>query len=290
MRALRSLLAPLCSSLAVGAVVGCVLEFRPALSCGDGYVDARAGEECEPGVESSWEGACDGKGGTPSGPEICDPVTCTLDQEHCELCGNGIRDPGEECDGAVPEEVVCDLGAAKCTARCKLDRSECEACGDEKLDAHEECEWSLSGDFKTPIACTSLPTVSGTVKYGGGAVTYCKQDCKWDRKPCSFCGNGRLDSGEIQGPNNEPVTVEREVCDSDKVDLAALHELCAKPCGGIYDAQCFFVCDDCIGLRLAPRGDDPGCCIDSEKGIETGGDDETGGEDETGGVKLEECL
>lgn len=66
-------------------------------SCGNGSVDA--GEQCDGMDLQGFD--CTTLGLAP-GVLACDPVTCTFDVAGCGMgpgCGNGVVDPGEQCDG-----------------------------------------------------------------------------------------------------------------------------------------------------------------------------------------------
>lgn len=74
-------------------------------------------------------------------------VACSDDDG--DRCGDGIRQPGEECDGYdIPTD--CDYegfmgGTIGCTASCTIDVSMCHNCGDGIKDADEECDASDFG-------------------------------------------------------------------------------------------------------------------------------------------------
>ena len=132
----------------VGSISACVLELDAEIACGDGFVDRRpgAGEECDPGDDESFLGACEN-----GNDARCDPATCELDRSVCVLgCGNGIIEPGlgEECELDI-DDLVSGYGKA-CTQiddfgpgdywggvvrgcseiDCKFDRIDCHWCGD----------------------------------------------------------------------------------------------------------------------------------------------------------------
>jgi len=84
-------------------------------ACDDG--NATAGDGCSSNcsVEAGWE--CVGQ------PSVC-----------VELCGNTVRDTGEQCDGADLGGQTCDSlgqgyvgGTLSCTASCTYDTSSCTA-------------------------------------------------------------------------------------------------------------------------------------------------------------------
>jgi hypothetical protein len=129
----------------VGTLCACVLELDAEIACGDGYVHAEAGEECDPGDEQSYIGACENER-----QGRCDPVTCQIDYSGCfSPCGNGVIEPerGEECEADIDDfaasghgkpcvEIDADGptryagGVVRGCTGCKYDRSDCHWCGD----------------------------------------------------------------------------------------------------------------------------------------------------------------
>ncbi|MCK6546169.1 hypothetical protein L6R52_09895 [Myxococcota bacterium] len=92
------------------------------------------GEECDQGTLPNG-GACVGLvDGTIGGALACS-ASRQLDLSGCTFtlpsCGNGVRDPGEACDGAALGTTCLDGGYSGgtlgCHANCTLDRSACAA-------------------------------------------------------------------------------------------------------------------------------------------------------------------
>jgi hypothetical protein len=124
-------------------------------------------------------------GGTPTAPP-----------EH--VCGDGVLDPGEECDGAPCADGRDCLQGCTCDA---LNR-----CGNGVLDPGEECDGAPCADGRDCLAgCVCPPSAlcgNGTVDPGeqcdGADDRLCPGDCQDDcRCPGRvLCGNGVLDPGE----------------------------------------------------------------------------------------------
>ena len=114
---------------------------------------------------------------------------CQLDKGECTLpppgeepeCGNGVKEPGEGCDGDDVGDLTCeDLGLAGelgCGQSCNLDLSGCysvgepgkgENCGNGRLDPFESCDGGV-GD----LTCESLGFASGELSCD---PTYCFLD------------------------------------------------------------------------------------------------------------------
>lgn len=109
--------------------------------CGDGTIDAVAGEECE---GDSIGTAC-----PTSGEVLC--VECKFDFSHCDKCGNGVVDDGEECDpeagGGIAIPTFCKTlkspytdqpyssgSTISCLEDCTFDRTECGYCNNGELE------------------------------------------------------------------------------------------------------------------------------------------------------------
>jgi hypothetical protein len=134
----------------------CVAE--PACLCGDGVCDEAAGEMtncpldcamgCGDGVCAMNEDhlTCATDCDNPCGNGVCDPgetsATCSQDCEHVVMCGDGIAEADEECDGTsgAPGFVECgglmpprgQGSGLMCTPECTIDYAGCglAICGD----------------------------------------------------------------------------------------------------------------------------------------------------------------
>ena len=111
-----------------------------------------------------------------------------------ELCGNGVIDQGETCDGTALGGLTCEgeglpPGVLSCASDCTLDTSGCilETCGNGAVDAGEACDGTALG----AETCSSLG-------YTGG-VLRCAANCTYDETDCTsahICGDGIVDQGE----------------------------------------------------------------------------------------------
>jgi cysteine-rich repeat protein len=174
-------------------------------TCGDGFVDTRAGESCDNGTDNSDD----------------TPNSCRRDCRPAR-CGDGVRDQAEECDdGLDPTNPACLDGCVRnvcgdrvvnpATEQCDdgndVDEDGCtngcreNVCGDGILDpATEECD-----DANTVASddCTSLCSVA---RCGDGilhaGVEGCDgpqpggERCRFDCTKVERCGDGFVDTQE----------------------------------------------------------------------------------------------
>lgn len=174
-----------CDDMNLDNTDACVLDCLDA-RCGDGLI--RAGiEECDGDIDTTGDGV----------PEDTCSDTCRLNG-----CGNGIKDPGEQCDdgcllGVAGECEPMDDGDG-CSSSCTF-----ENCGNGVMDAGEACDGggvmtadcnidcttSVCGDGKRNDLdgeeCDNGPTSSPT---GNGDERNCTSECK-----LNFCGDGKRD-------------------------------------------------------------------------------------------------
>jgi cysteine-rich repeat protein len=109
-------------------------------------------------------------------------------------CGNGLVDPGEDCDGMTDQ--TCEGfgyvgGPLTCNPNCTFDLSICSSCGDGviQLALGEECDFDGQGDPLVTATCKSLGFLMS------GANPGCSASCKHDVRICR-CGNGQVDNDE----------------------------------------------------------------------------------------------
>lgn len=278
-------------ALVVGASPACLLQLGTDVSCGDGHVDARAGEQCDPGDLSSYVDGCRATS-RPDGIAACDPDTCQLinTRAQCGDCGDGFIDEelGEQCDGDALNGEKCPTGddAMQCTSECQFDYSRCPLCGNGDIDGDEECDMGIEGASNKlgsgPRSCAgetdfeALRHPASNLPYTSGTITSCvAATCKWDRVNCGFCGNGTLDKGfSIEG-----TAIPDEWCDGGEFDLSKIAELqdgcdgdferanvgCEDNCRGFVDRSEFGpLCCLTHGAPCAPESAPTRCCAEYE--------------------------
>jgi hypothetical protein len=164
-------------------------------TCGNGVVDP--GEDCEPfPIDPTTLVPVQCSAIPPHrgiGTLECDAVTCKYEFDVCDdvkpVCGNGIREGEEACDGSDRYITSCvDLGAyrfrggfLRCREDCTLDISQCfdcggAHCGDGVAESGENCDGS---DFKGKT-CQSLG-------WSGGHLKCYPSNCEIDTTACTGC-------------------------------------------------------------------------------------------------------
>jgi MYXO-CTERM domain-containing protein len=121
------------------------------------------------------------------------------------ICGNGIKEGSEVCDGSDFGGATCVTlkgagwtGTPVCTGSCStIDSSTCVApapvCGDGSINGSEECDSSASPSIKPGDSCASKLGVGYT-----GSLS-CDGSCKLVTSACvapPSCGNGVKDPSE----------------------------------------------------------------------------------------------
>ena len=120
----------------------------------------------------------------PDPRDALDTVACTASS-----CGDGIIDPGEQCDAGNLGGQTCASrgyfgGTLACTAGCTFDTSGCNNCGDGDIDSGEQCDGAALGGQ----TCQSQGFPGGNL--------FCSPSCTFDTSSCTTCGDGDIDAGE----------------------------------------------------------------------------------------------
>ncbi|MBU1239050.1 hypothetical protein KKF84_12840 [Myxococcota bacterium] len=167
----------------------------------------------------------------------CDEQTTGKDS-----CGDGVIDPGEECDGEDLGEMSCNFlgyhgGQIVCDEECHFDLTECEAagsCGDGLIQESEECD----GSDLNSQTCVSLE-----IGFLSGTLT-CADDCQFNYEQClseAVCGDGSVElTEECDGTNLNEAT-----CNSLGYHGGTLS------CSG----ECSFNVSDCEPFGKCPDGE-----------------------------------
>ncbi len=165
------------------------------------------------------------------------PLSCP---EDCYgICGNGVADPDEQCDGedfggSSCLDHGCGYGELACTDTCEVIVSGCgspcgSTCGDGVRENDEACDCGVDDD--------ALPTLCAAPN--GHVLSVCNADCTWSLT----CGNQVVDSGEM--------------CDCG-IDPDNLPAGCTHP-NGYPEGNCTASCTDYEGACYLTLEDDIMC-------------------------------
>lgn len=265
--ALPLILAGAVLGLAVGSA--CTLTLDRTVICGDGFTDEEAGEECDPGDIDSYINECVDTS-RPDGEAACNPYSCKIIKtlEQCAVCGDGRVDPslGEQCDGDELNGAACPggVGTLQCSTGCRFDVSACLPCGNGTLDPGEECDPRIDhGELTTRPPCEGLAAPNPNLPYTAGQTGACRDDCRWDRRGCNYCGNGRLDDENTAIDIDGTTLARSEWCDGKLLDPGALDAALANSACTMADDDLrpVVVCEpDCLGFALV---EPQSCCLRS---------------------------
>ncbi len=149
-----------------------------------------------------------------------------------DRCGDGILDPGEECDKTESTAANCyelgyydQHGVLSCKSDCTFDRSVCGArCGDGFIQIlhGEQCD----GENISDETCQSLGLGTGSLR--------CKPNCRFDTAGCEIhaeCGDG-------------VVAAPFEACEADNLNSQTCETL------GYYGGQ-LSCSDDCLAFDVS---------------------------------------
>ncbi|MBD3248526.1 hypothetical protein GF336_00590 [Candidatus Woesearchaeota archaeon] len=185
--------------------------------CGDGDCDAED-NYCPQDCDSFYD--CGSFGNT------CSPGYECQDGECVSLCGNGVVDSGEDCDGNDMDNQNCkslgyDYGNLRCTAGCEFDKSDCERCTNECSQVNKKEK--VGNGFKICEEDSNGCLKWSSVKSCGSGETF--EDGRCIRK--IDCGDGICDQGESCSKDN--------CCDGNTVDLSSDEDNCGF-CGNECDS------------------------------------------------------
>jgi cysteine-rich repeat protein len=257
------------TSAAAGSAGGSAPAFYPGF-CGDGIVNAAAGETCDPndtttsaGCRTSGPFACTrcGDGVVQSGAgETCDGTAGTVGSgcraagttDGCTSCGDGVMQAssGETCDGT----------AGSVGSGCRAD---CTSCGDGVLQAaHSETCDGTAGTVGSGCRADCTSCGDGVLQAGhnetcdgtaGTVGTGCRADC-------TSCGDGVLQAGHNETCDGTAGSVGsgcRADCTScgDGVLQAGHNETCDGTAGSV-GSGCRADCTSCgDGVLQASAGE-----------------------------------
>ncbi len=119
-------------------------------------------------------------------------VSCDDGVKTVDSCGDSIRDPAEDCDGADLGGADCSTagfytGTLACKADCSFNTDGCAGrCGDNILDDVEQCEGNSTGT-----------TTCQTLGYSSGELRCDAATCTFDSSGCvGGCGDGTRQGDE----------------------------------------------------------------------------------------------
>ncbi|MFH2010840.1 MAG: hypothetical protein ABI333_29835 [bacterium] len=158
-----------------------------------------------------------------------------------DVCGNGVLEPAEQCDGPELGDESCQSlgftsGNLACTSDCTYELRGCTGCGNGVLELDEACDGVELGSQ----ACRTLG-------FAGGVLA-CRDDCSFELRGCEQgCGNALVEGAE----------------DCDGADLAGQSCQSLGYTSGTLacTATCSLDVNDCTG-GLAPVG--APCAADAE--------------------------
>ncbi|MBR6244943.1 DUF1566 domain-containing protein [bacterium] len=167
-------------------------------ACGNGIVDG--GEDCDPGSGTTQSLTCGALfPNTPnkSAAVSCDPVSCVYDKSGCgkePLCGDGILDAGETCDGGTKNcsDVMGEIGLSG-NAACK---SDCSGWNTESCAKQATCTVPELPDHAQPVVVEETLVRNGE---SWSEPSICEWQCqngfeKVDEE--CLCPDGQHDDGD----------------------------------------------------------------------------------------------
>ena len=211
---------------------------------------------------SSVENCSDGKDNDGDGFIDCLDTDC-YESKFCfngeNLCGNGFKDEGEECDtwdfgGESCESHSYTGGELYCSAQCTVSVSACNSCGNGICEAGEDASICQSdcpagivqdcgnnhvdpgedcdGDVASIFQCTSLG-----LGYSGGTL-FCSSSCLYDYSACTYCGNGICEAGEGPGNCQVDCSLGENICGNGECEEGEDEYNCLQDCEQIDPSVC----------------------------------------------------
>ncbi len=233
---------------------GCDSNCR-ATGCGNGLVTM--GEECDDGNDNANDNCINCRNAS-CGDDVCNGGencgSCAADCGDCPgmpECGNGVIDPGEECDdgNTVATDNCVDCRNATCGDRtcngdencqsCEADCGACPetaACGNGTREPGEECDDGNSVATDFCIECRNAACPDGTCN-GDENCQSCEADCG-GCPAVAACGNGvrepeeGCDDGNMTPGDGCSETCQREVTTTITPPIPPRRGLISKTLGG----------------------------------------------------------
>jgi hypothetical protein len=202
-----------------------------------------------------------GSGDAVCGNNVCDPSeTAASCFDDCG-CGNGVQNPGEDCDGQDFGGASCMSetqhgGNLKCNADCTFDTDHCTlaSCGNGIVEDGESCDGADLGGG----TCASIGYTSGELG--------CNVDCAYDVSTC--CADACPSAGIAECVSNSVRTcvAQPSGCVAWEItDCGATNEICDASSGSAL-CRCIDRCDTAGDTRCENGGietcQETGGCLD----------------------------
>ncbi|MBR4531617.1 DUF1566 domain-containing protein [bacterium] len=193
-------------------------------ACGNGIVDSA--EDCEPSVSGNL--TCSDiypAAPNPGNQVVCNPATCVYDKSECGItlavCGDGIIDPGEGCDGGAKEcsEIMGfegSKGSAPCASNCSdwITAGNCSKVAADCGTKPANTQWNDgTGKFEQVYNGSQWLPAEKDAVYGVGreeCIFSCTKGYKWYNGACidDPLSLGNICTGETSCFDNAAETTE----------------------------------------------------------------------------------